>query len=90
MNILQGLSVGRELLVSVNGEALIDPSSVIESFDYDHPVFDGPAVRAQRDRKLISGQDRTHYCGAYWGYGFHEDGVASALDVCRWFGRELA
>jgi predicted NAD/FAD-binding protein len=90
MNILQGLDVGRDLLVSVNGDALIQPDSVIERFDYAHPVFDGRAMQAQRDRALISGRNRTHYCGAYWGYGFHEDGVVSALEVCRRFGLELA
>ena len=90
MNILQGLDVGRDLLVSVNGDALIQPDSIIERFDYAHPVFDGRAMEAQRDRGLISGQNRTHYCGAYWGYGFHEDGVVSALEVCRRFGLELA
>ncbi len=83
---LQRLPGARRYLVSLNADDRIDPSTVIASFDYAHPVFDQPALDAQRRRHEISGVDRTHFCGAYWGYGFHEDGMASAVDVCRAFG----
>ena len=53
---------------------------------YWHPVFDPPAMRAQRRHSEISGRDGVSYCGAYWGYGFHEDGAQSALAVCRELG----
>ena len=56
---------------------------------YHHPVFDLNALNAQDRKAEISGVNRTHYCGAYWGYGFHEDGVVSGLDVGRNFGKEL-
>jgi predicted NAD/FAD-binding protein len=56
---------------------------VLATFEYAHPVFDAAAIAAQRRHGDVSGQRRTWFCGAYWGYGFHEDGVQSALRVCR-------
>jgi len=53
---------------------------------YSHPVFDAAALRAQLRHGEISGRDRISYCGAYWGFGFHEDGVASAHRVCAQLG----
>ena len=62
---------------------------MLAEFDYDHPVFDAAAMAAQRRRHEIQGDRGTFFAGAYWGYGFHEDGVGSALDVCRHFGAAL-
>jgi predicted NAD/FAD-binding protein len=62
---------------------------VLGTFRYHHPVFSRTAVLAQRRHAAISGQNRTHFCGAYWGFGFHEDGVQSALAVGRHFGKAL-
>ena len=56
---------------------------------YHHPVYSPASVAAQKRRSLIDGVDRIHYCGAYWGFGFHEDGVVSALEVTRRFGKTL-
>jgi predicted NAD/FAD-binding protein len=56
---------------------------VLARFSYEHPLLDRGAVRAQEDWPAVSGVRRTHYCGAYWGNGFHEDGVQSALRVAR-------
>ena len=74
--------------MSLNSEHRIDPDTVLGSFRYAHPVFDGPAIEAQRRFEEIDGLDRVHFCGAYWGYGFHEDGIASALRVCERLGVE--
>ncbi len=82
MNRLQGLDSPVRFLVTLNGSDRIDPRQVLRRFRYDHPVFDGQAMAAQKKRDAISGANRTHYCGAYWGFGFHEDGVRSALAVC--------
>jgi uncharacterized protein len=81
MNRLQALSSEREVCVTLNRTSVIDPERVIDTFHYDHPVFTPAGVRAQQRRHEISGRNRTHYCGAYWGWGFHEDGVRSALRV---------
>ncbi len=55
---------------------------------YWHPVFDAAALRAQQRHREISGRDRISYCGAYWGFGFHEDGMLSAQRVCAQLGVE--
>lgn len=83
---LQHLPGSRRYLVSLNCDDRIDPNSVIASFEYAHPVFDGDAIDAQRRFEEIDGLDRIHYCGAWWGYGFHEDGMVSGLRVCHRIG----
>ncbi len=65
------------------------PGPGARTFEYAHPVFDSAAVRAQRRHGEISGHGRTSFCGAYWGHGFHEDGVRQALKVCQRFGVTL-
>ncbi len=85
MNRLQSLKADRELCVTLNRTAAIDPEHVIRTIPYAHPVYTPGGVRAQARRAEISGRNRTHYCGAYWGWGFHEDGVRSALDVGEHF-----
>jgi predicted NAD/FAD-binding protein len=82
MNRLQLLEADRELLVTLNRGEAIDPGRVIRRLEYAHPVYTPAGVAAQRRWHEISGVDRTHYCGAYWRWGFHEDGVWSALRVC--------
>jgi predicted NAD/FAD-binding protein len=89
MNILQSLKASREFCVTLNRTEALEPESVCSRFIYHHPVFTTRAPAAQKRHGEISGLNRTHYCGAYWGYGFHEDGVRSALPVARWFGKEL-
>jgi predicted NAD/FAD-binding protein len=89
MNRLQGLRSSEPLFVTLNGEDRIDPARVLGRFAYHHPVFDAEALTAQRHHGVLDGQNRTHYCGAWWGWGFHEDGVQSALAVCRRFGASL-
>ena len=86
MTDLQRLAGARRYLVSLNSEHRIDPATIIAQFDYAHPVFDGPAMTAQTRFDEIDGVNATHFCGAYWGYGFHEDGMASGLRVCERIG----
>lgn len=81
VNNLQGIESSRPLLVTLNGDDVIDPGTVLASFDYDHPVFDLPAMRAQRRRHEIQGVRGIAFAGAYWGYGFHEDGVQSGIEA---------
>ena len=89
MNRLQSLRADREFCVTLNRSEAIDPGSVLRVMRYDHPVFTPAGLAAQRRFDEISGVRRTHYCGAYWGYGFHEDGVRSGLRVCAHFGKFL-
>ncbi|MGC3965991.1 MAG: hypothetical protein QM775_01055 [Pirellulales bacterium] len=83
MNILQHLPTARTVNVTLNGDHLIDPAHVLRRFTYEHPVFTTRRSEAQRRRAELSHARRTSYCGAYWRNGFHEDGVVSALAVCR-------
>jgi predicted NAD/FAD-binding protein len=90
MNILQGIQAPQTFCVTLNRTSEIDPDSILRRMTYHHPVYTADTLRAQRLHHSITGHNRTHYCGAYWGYGFHEDGVNSALQVCRAFGATLA
>jgi predicted NAD/FAD-binding protein len=89
MNILQSIQSPEEFCVTLNRPDDIDADKEIGRFVYHHPVFTGDAPAAQQRHGEISGVNRTHYCGAYWGYGFHEDGVNSALAACSYFGKGL-
>jgi predicted NAD/FAD-binding protein len=86
MNRLQSLRADREFCVTLNRTAAIDPERIIRTIQYAHPVYTPAGVAAQSCHHEISGRNRTHYCGAYWGWGFHEDGVKSALRVVREIG----
>jgi uncharacterized protein len=81
MNALQGLKSPEPFCVTLNRSSAIDPTKVIARMMYEHPRYDHAAVAAQRRRAEITGVNRTYFCGAYWGFGFHEDGVRSGLAV---------
>ena len=89
MNILQRIGAPRELCVSLNLAKTIDPVKIYRELIYHHPVYNPESLAARHSHREINGVNRTYYAGAYWGYGFHEDGVASALEVCRHFGKTL-
>jgi predicted NAD/FAD-binding protein len=90
MNHLQRLEADRDFCVTLNRTEAIDPEHVIRTISYAHPVFTPAGVAAQARHREISGTERrTHYCGAYWGWGFHEDGVRSAIAACEPFGVTL-
>ncbi|HUO69469.1 MAG TPA: FAD-dependent oxidoreductase [Solirubrobacteraceae bacterium] len=89
MNRLQSLNAGQEFCVTLNHSERIDPARVIRRISYAHPVYTEAGVRAQTRVGEIDGRNRTHFCGAYWGWGFHEDGVVSALRVGERFGARL-
>jgi len=90
MNMLQTLDAPEEFCVTLNMTKAIQPEKVIASLVYHHPVYDPKSLKARRRQEDLNGRHRTWYCGAYWGYGFHEDGVNSALAVCKHFGKYLA
>ncbi len=87
MNHLQRLRADRDFCVTLNRTEAIDPAKIIRTISYSHPMYTPRGVAAQSRHAAISGYaSRTHYCGAYWGWGFHEDGVNSALRACAPFG----
>jgi predicted NAD/FAD-binding protein len=83
MNILQRLRSKHTFCVSLNCDAEIEPSRVLGQYCYAHPVFTLERAAAQSRHDELIDVNRTSFCGAYWGNGFHEDGVVSALRVCR-------
>lgn len=83
MNRLQTLESTDTYCVTLNGAGSIEPSKVLHQTTFWHPRFTRQAVHAQGRHSEISGVDRTHYCGAYWGFGFHEDGVRSAVRIAE-------
>ncbi|KXI29931.1 NAD(P)/FAD-dependent oxidoreductase [Paraglaciecola hydrolytica] len=89
MNILQGLNSTQTFCVTLNQTQSIHPEKILGAFQYAHPVFNQSSISAQQQRLAICGIAHTHYVGAYWYNGFHEDGVHSATDVAKRFGISL-
>jgi predicted NAD/FAD-binding protein len=83
LNLLQPLPFTQPVVVSLNPIAPINPSLVHGTFAYDHPVFDVAAIEAQRQVRWLQGEQHTYFCGAWTGYGFHEDGLKSGLEVAQ-------
>jgi predicted NAD/FAD-binding protein len=89
MNILQSLGAPIEYCVTLNLPETVDPAKKIKEMIYHHPVYTPKSLTARHRHQEINGVNRTYFCGAYWGYGFHEDGVNSALEVGKHFGKSL-
>lgn len=83
LNNLQGHEIDRELIATLNLTERIDPAKVIATFDVAHPTYTPDGLETQRRHGEISGVNRTHYAGAYWSWGFHEDGVKSGHRVAE-------
>ena len=90
MNMLQGLDSERTYCVSLNQTEAIDPDQVLRRFSYAHPMFVPGRDEAQRRHQELIRRGGISYCGAYWGFGFHEDGVKSGLAVANAFDMALA
>ena len=86
MNLLQSLRAPEPLVVTLNRTEAIDPSKILARMRYHHPVYTRASVAAQARRGEINGRDRLWYAGAYWGWGFHEDGLRSAVEVAAGLG----
>ena len=86
MNALQGIDEARPLFITLNPPVEPDPAKTFRRFSYAHPQYDAAALAAQRRLPAIQGRNRTYFCGAWTGYGFHEDGLSSGLDVAERLG----
>ena len=86
MNQLQSIESPQPFVVTLNRTAAIDPSKVLRRMTYHHPVYTRASVAARERKSEIQGRRRTWFAGAYWGWGFHEDGMRSAVDVARALG----
>ncbi|HVF34231.1 MAG TPA: dehydrogenase, partial [Candidatus Saccharimonadia bacterium] len=86
MNLLQSIESPEPFVVTLNRTAAIDPERILRRIAYRHPVFDSAAVAAQHRREELNGTNRTWYTGAWWRYGFHEDGMRTAVEVANRLG----
>ena len=85
MNSLQGVSERQNYFVSINGESSVNPKSVLKRINYEHPLFSSGAIRAQKLLPKLNERmnNNVFFCGSYFRYGFHEDALTSALELCR-------
>jgi predicted NAD/FAD-binding protein len=86
MNQLQSLSTSEPVLVTLNPNRSIDPDKILRTYDYEHPIFDLATMQAQKSLWSLQGQQNTWFCGAYFGSGFHEDGIQAGLAVAEMLG----
>jgi predicted NAD/FAD-binding protein len=84
MNRLQGVSDKKNYFVSINAiPGSIDQNKLIQVIDYEHPLFDVPAINAQKELHVLNQNGPLYFCGSYFKYGFHEDAYASAVNLCK-------
>jgi uncharacterized protein len=83
LNRLQALTAREQFCVTLNRTEAIDPAKIIRTIDYAHPVYTDAGIKAQARHAEIDGRNRTSFCGAWWGHGFHEDGAASGVRVAE-------
>ena len=86
MNLLQSLDAPEPIVVTLNRTAQIAPEKILRRMHYRHPLYSQASVAAQKRKAEIQGINRTWFAGAYWGWGFHEDGMRSAVDVVNALG----
>jgi predicted NAD/FAD-binding protein len=86
MNRLQRLNTVEDYFVTLNGDGWFNPDRCIESIIFDHPCYTFDSLSTHKALETINGKDRVYYCGAYCGFGFHEDGARSGLAVAKKFG----
>ena len=89
INKLQPLPFKSSIIVTLNPNYLPMDSKILRTFHYEHPMFDGPAILAQKLLSSIQGQNKTYFAGAWCGYGFHEDGLKSGIEVAKLLGAKI-
>ena len=83
MNLLQSLKTETPVIVSLNMAERVAPDKIWKQLTYHHPVYTQATINAQQQRDIIQGKQRSYYCGAYWGWGFHEDGARSGVQAAE-------
>ena len=89
MNALQGLRTETQYCVTLNPDRPVPQAATLRELEYSHPTYSLASMATQAQLPTLNGRDRTYFCGSYFGYGFHEDAVRSAVEVGRQFGLEL-
>ena len=83
MNLLQQIGTDSNYFVSLNPECLPRADKIVKKIIYDHPIYDFDTFKCQKEIELIQGKNNVWFCGAYLGYGFHEDGIKSGVNVAN-------
>ena len=83
MNSLQNVSKNKNYFVSLNDPGNIDESKILKTIEYEHPLFDVDAVKAQSELKKLNESGLIYFCGSYFRYGFHEDALGSSVELCK-------
>ena len=89
MNELQKIKSNNPILLSLNPKKLPDPNLIYGQYSYSHPILDNNAIKIQNNLSAIQGKNKIWFCGAWTGFGFHEDGIKSAVDVSKKFNIHL-
>jgi predicted NAD/FAD-binding protein len=89
MNLLQNIECPEPLIVSLNQSNYIDDKKILKTIIYQHPVYTANTIAAQKRIHEIQGKNNSYFCGAYWGWGFHEDGAKSAVQAVSQFKQEV-
>ena len=89
MNRLQNLHTEKDYIVSLNAHSAIDPDKVIDRTELSHPLYSFESMATQAGLRKLNGACNTWFCGSYFGYGFHEDAVQSAVELAQNFGISL-
>jgi predicted NAD/FAD-binding protein len=84
MNKLQQVSDKYDYFININGDNYVDKSKILRQITYHHPVFDPAAIAAQKKLPLLNTDETPlYFCGSYFRYGFHEDGLMSSVKMCE-------
>jgi predicted NAD/FAD-binding protein len=85
LNKLQNLKTNKNYFLTLNPSELIDENKIIKKVNFTHPYFNNENVKLQKNLHLLQGKKRTWFCGSYFGYGFHEDGLKSSIELIKKF-----
>ena len=85
LNLLQNLNTKKNIFLSLNPFHIIEQNKIIEKINFTHPYYDKAALDNQKKIKYIQNKNNTLFCGSYFGYGFHEDGIKSSLEMMKYF-----
>ena len=84
LNLLQNLNISKNIFLTLNPYSKIPEEKIIRRVQFTHPYFDQKAINSQKDLNLIQNKKNILFCGSYFGYGFHEDGIKSSLDMMKY------
>ena len=83
LNLLQNLNISKNIFLTINPYYQIPQEKIFKKINFTHPYYDDQTLKNQKSLKLLQNQDNILFCGSYFGYGFHEDGIKSSLEMIK-------